>query len=625
LRLILSFDVSDCYIGKVSNIAEVTIVKPAAHTIRPQGFYFAHKFGTFGLLFQFFLGMKLGNRVQPLLFAILSFVLFTAHTVSAQPDTWVTDFGSDYPDIPEDLIVDDAGNSYISGFFRDTLNIGAIQLVSAGKTDVFLAKFDPTGQPVWAKRFGWYENEFAHGLTFDHSGNILMVGEYQDSTIFETDTIFSLDTLYYGPYAGTYDVFWVRMTPGGVMEKVWADGWFGSENFYEVTVSPDSLYYFAGMYRTFNNWTFASIYDFRGWGRGYDDAIWVRSDTGGVMDHKAIAEGRYVDRARAIDLIGDSLVVMGGTFQDTCYFIDSVFYKVTGFEDDIFVACYSDTGLFKWVVEGGSKAIDQVNALITDPQGNIYVAGAFDSLLSMQSQTLGGAGNLDGYVLKLDKNGNLLWMKRFGGAGFDVVRDVRLMASGDLLVTGYYQRQMDLGNGVTVNLSDTLNQDAFVAKITAAGTALWVQTLGGPNPDLAVAVDEDAAGYIYAVGTFTGAGQFGQVSAEADGGEDIFLLRMNADGAVFSQETASHFGNVVLWPNPARNAFHVQYELQASGDLNLQVMDLNGRMVKSQALGRKAAGRGEVDVDCSGLPAGMYIVKLGTATAAFSGKIVLMD
>jgi hypothetical protein len=569
--------------------------------------------------------MKLGNRVLPLLFAILSIVLLSAPKVSAQPDTWVTQFGSNLPDTPEDLIVDAAGNTYISGFFRDTLDIGSIQLVSAGKTDVFLAKVDPTGQPVWAKRFGWFENDFAHGLTFDHSGNILMVGEYQDSTIFETDTIFSLDTLYYGPYAQTYDVFWVRVTPAGVMEKVWADGWFGSENFYEVTVSPDSLYYFAGMYRTFNNWTFASIYDFRGWGRGYDDAIWVRSDTGGVMDHKAIAEGRYVDRAKAIDLIGDSLVIMGGTFQDTCYFIDSVFYKVTGFEDDIFVACYSDTGLFKWVVEGGSKAIDQVNALITDAQGNIYVAGAFDSLLSMQSQGLNGAGNLDGYVLKLDKNGNLQWMKRFGGEGFDVVRDIRLMASGDLLVTGYYQRQMDLGNGVIINLTDTLNQDAFVAKMTPNGVAVWAKTLGGSNPDVGVAVAEDPAGYIYAVGTFTGVGQFGQLTATADGGEDIYLLRMNADGAVFSEETTSHLGDVVVWPNPARDIFHVQYELENAGDLSLQVMDLSGRVVRSQILGRKGAGRGVVDVDCAGLPAGMYLVKLETAAGAFSGKIILMD
>lgn len=568
--------------------------------------------------------MRKGYRLQPLLFATIFLFLLSAGTAEAQPDTWVTNFGSDIQDTPEDLLVDDAGNSYVSGFFRDTLTIGSFQLISAGKTDIFLAKFDPTGQPIWAKRYGWFANEFAHGLDFDTYGNVIMVGEYQDSIIFETDTIYSGDTLYYGAPALTYDVFWLRVSPNGTLDKVWADGWFGSENFYEVSVGKDSMYYFAGMYRTFNNWTFASIYDIRGWGRGYDDAIWVRSDTGGVMDYKAIAEGRYVDRGRAIDLIGDSLVIMGGTFQDTCYFIDSVLYRVTAFEDDIFVACYSDTGLYKWVVQGGSKAIDQLNALITDAQGNIYFAGAFDSLLSMGGQTLSGSRNLDGYVGKIDKNGNMLWLRKFGGDGFDVVRDLRLTAAGDLLVTGYFQREMDLGNGIVLQIGDTVNQNAYVVKMDASGNAIWAQNLGGSGPDLGVAVDEDAAGYIYAVGTFTGIGQFGQVTATALGGEDIYLLRMNADGAVFAAVQQSSLAEVTAWPNPAKTEFHIQYNLQAAGELDFVLMDLSGQIVSTKSLGRRGIGQGQFTVDCEGLASGLYLYRLRTDKGAFSGKIALM-
>lgn len=569
--------------------------------------------------------MRKGFRLQPLLLAssILA-CLLCASPVCAQPDTWVVGFGSGLQDNPEDILVDDAGNSYVSGFFRDTLTIGGTQLVSAGLTDVFLAKFAPDGQLLWANRYGWNANEFAHGLAFDHLGNVIMVGEYQDSTIFAGDTLFSGDSLWYGAPAQTYDVFWVRVTPAGLMEKVWADGWFGSENFYEVAVSPDSLYYFAGMYRTFNRWTYSNPFDPRGLGRGYDDAIWVRSDTSGFMDYKAIAEGKYVDRARALDLIGDSIVVMGGTFQDTCYFIDSVLYEVTGFEDDIFVACYSDTGLYQWVVTGGSKAIDQLNALVTDPQGNIYFGGAFDSLFSMDSQSLAGSGLLDGMVGKLDKNGNLLWLKKFGGAGFDGVRDVRLMASGHLLVTGYFQRDMDLGNGVSLHLSDTLNQDAFVAKIDPAGNAVWAQSLGGANPDLGVAVDEDAAGYIYALGTFTGMGQFGQVTATASGGEDIYLLRMNADGAVMAPAPAQHLGSVTAWPNPASHQFHLRYHLATAGELQFTLMDMQGRVLVSESLGRKPAGAGSHDVDCAAIPSGIYLYRLHSTSASFAGKISLI-
>lgn len=542
----------------------------------------------------------------------------------AQPDTWVTSFGTNLTDTPEDLLVDAAGNTYVSGYFRDTLRIGNVQLVSEGLTDVFLVKFDPTGQLTWAKRFGWNSNEFAHGLAFDTWGNVIMVGEYQDSSIFDGDTLWSGDTLYYGAPAETYDVFWVRVTPSGFMEKVWADGWFGSEAFYEVSVSSDTLLYFAGMYRTFNNWTFASIYDVRGWGRGYDDAIWVRSDTSGVMDYKAIAEGRYVDRARAIDLIGDSLVVMGGTFQDTCYFIDSVDYRVTGFEDDIFVSAYGDTGTIRWVLVGGSHGIDHLNALITDAQGNIYFGGAFDSLFNMDGQVVTGSGLLDGYVGKIDKTGNLLWIKKFGGAGFDMVRDLRLTASGDLLVTGYFQRTMDLGGGVAVTLSDTTDQAAYVARIDNNGNAIWLKPLGGNNPDIGVAVAEDAAGYIYAVGTFTGVGNFGQLSDTAYGGEDVYLLRMNADGAVSAPDGYEFQPTAVAWPNPTRDAFSLQYELSLSAEVEISLMDFNGRVLRKLEKGRQPAGTGHATMDCQGVAPGMYLYRLTAGNASVTGRIAIV-
>lgn len=563
-------------------------------------------------------------RLFTLLLATAICMAIFGGRVMAQPDTWVTVFGTNLTDTPEDLLVDAAGNTYVSGYFRDTLRIGSYVLPSAGLTDCFLAKFDPAGTPVWAKRFGWNSNEFAHGLTFDTWGNVIMVGEYQDSSIFDGDTLWSGDTLYYGAPAETYDVFWVRVTPGGVMEKVWADGWFGSENFYEVSVGIDSMLYFAGMYRTFNNWTFASIYDIRGWGRGYDDAIWVRSDTSGQMDHKAIAEGRYVDRARAIDLIADSLVVMGGTFQDTCYFVDSVDYRVTGFEDDIFVACYNDTGLIRWVQVGGSKGIDALNALITDAQGNIYFAGAFDSSLTFAGQTLAGTGMLDGYVGKIDKNGNLLWLRKFGGAGYDVVRDIRLMASGDLLVTGYFQRTMDLGGGVSFSIADTLDQAAYVAKIDANGNAIWLKPLGGVNPDVGVAVAEDGAGYIYAVGTFTGIGWFGQVTDTARGGEDVYLVRMNADGAVSAPRGQEWQPTAVAWPNPATNAFSLQYNLSVAAEVRVALMDLQGHVLTSIEVGRHAAGTSITQVDCSGLAAGMYVYRLSAGAANVQGRIAIV-
>ncbi|MEY3442930.1 MAG: hypothetical protein RLZZ519_1211, partial [Bacteroidota bacterium] len=142
--------------------------------------------------------MRKGYRFQPLLLATFFVWLLSASHLLAQQDTWVRSFGSGLADTPEDILVDDAGNSYISGYFRDTIRFGTTELISRGKTDVFLAKYAPDGQLTWANQYGWNSNEFAHGLAFDVFGNVIMVGEYQDSTIFESDTLFSGDSLWYG-------------------------------------------------------------------------------------------------------------------------------------------------------------------------------------------------------------------------------------------------------------------------------------------------------------------------------------------------------------------------------------------------------------------------------------------
>jgi hypothetical protein len=570
------------------------------------------------------LRMNIRNFASHLLFAFVFFLLVLPVAVQAQPDTWAISFGSTYQDYPEDLIVDASGNVYVCGYFRDTLHIGSIELAAKGNADVFLAKFDPTGQAIWAKCYGGFENEFAHGLAFDKLGNVIMVGEYQDSTIFETDSVWSQDTLWYGPYSHTYDVFWVRITPAGNMEKFWADGWYGSENFYEVNVGEDSLYYFGGMYRTFCYFALNGPLA-GGWGKGYDDAIWVRSDSSGFMDHRAIAQGRYVDRAQAIDLIGDSLVVMGGTFQDTCYFKDSSVYKITAFEDDIFVSCYNDTSLFRWAIQGGSKAIDELNALVTDALGNTYIGGTFDSLFNLDGTTLGGYGRLDGYVAKINLQGDVVWLKGIGGAGFDIVRDLRIDANGELLVTGYFQRSVDLGNGVTLSMTgDTLDQNAFVAKYDLAGNAIWAKNLGGSSPEVGVAVNADLTNHVFALGTFTGSGQFGQATLNSLGSEDIYLLRMNADGAVGTPNpVARPLGFVRAWPNPAKDAFQLEFDLARSGNVSVELLDLNGRTVQARSLGHLPMGTQGCTIQANDVPSGLYLYRLTGVDGSYTGKIVL--
>jgi len=62
---------------------------------------------------------------------------------------------------PNEAVTDAAGNRYVAGTFSGTFDAGGGPLVSAGGTDVYLAKYAPSGAHVWSRRFGGPNDDFA--------------------------------------------------------------------------------------------------------------------------------------------------------------------------------------------------------------------------------------------------------------------------------------------------------------------------------------------------------------------------------------------------------------------------------------------------------------------------------
>ena len=494
--------------------------------------------------------MSIGNKFVKLLFAFFTGLLILPTTGNAQPGTWAVSFGGDLQDYAEDILVDDAGNAYISGFYRDSLIFpGGPSFFARGKSDVFLAKYDNSGQLAWAKTYGWYANEFAHGLAMSPDGNVIMVGQYQDSTIFEGDSLFSFDSLYWGPPniapALTYDIFILEVDPNGNMQSLWGGGWFSSEDFYEVEFDTEGNMVFTGVWRGFNR--FAQ----NGWGKGYDEAMLCIMDTAlqnsytvvqedtiwkwyESFSHKATAFGRFFDRGEVLGTIGDSVYLMGGTFQDTCWFRDSTIYEITDFEDDVFITAYDDTLGFRWVATAGGPGKDEIEALVTDAAGNIYIGGHFDQTMSLGTNNLTSMGKLDGYIAKMDQSGNFTWVKNLGGPWFDSVKDMEVKANGNILVTGYFQGEFNYGS-TQMTAMDSLDQQMFVIEIDAAGNIVWARQGGGASLDQGVTVDSDANGYVYVYGTFNETAYFGQASVTSTGSDDLFVVRIAPDGSVSSE------------------------------------------------------------------------------------------
>ncbi len=81
------------------------------------------------------------------------------------------------------LAVDTAGSAFLAGSFSTTVNFGGGTLTSAGATDAFVAKFDPSGAYQWAKQYGDSKAQSLSGVATDLAGDVFVSGDLTGGTV----------------------------------------------------------------------------------------------------------------------------------------------------------------------------------------------------------------------------------------------------------------------------------------------------------------------------------------------------------------------------------------------------------------------------------------------------------
>jgi hypothetical protein len=86
---------------------------------------------------------------------------------------WITQVGTSLYEEGHDISVDTNGNSYITGRTFGKFDITGY----VGDDDVFILKFDASGNQIWARQFGTKSGDVGYGISTDLTGNVYTVGE----------------------------------------------------------------------------------------------------------------------------------------------------------------------------------------------------------------------------------------------------------------------------------------------------------------------------------------------------------------------------------------------------------------------------------------------------------------
>jgi hypothetical protein len=276
-------------------------------------------------------------------------------------ELWRRQIGTTSSDGSTSMAVDAAGNVYISGTTDGSLGGGNV-----GSDDVFLSKFDSSGNMIWAQQIGSANGDYDGSVAVDAFGNAYVSGNTYGSLGSEN--------------LGDTDAFLTRFDPSG--NELWTRqiGTEGYDYGWSVAVDACGNAYVSGETQG----------DLCGINAGNYDAFLIKFDVSGdeLWRQQIGTESFDESFSVAVDNSGNAYISgwtdgsMGGP-------------SVGG--RDAFLAKFSNSGNLLWIQQIGTGEEDFSYAVSLDVAGNAYISG-----YTMGS--LGGvyAGQNDAFVMKFE-------------------------------------------------------------------------------------------------------------------------------------------------------------------------------------------------------------------------------
>lgn len=444
---------------------------------------------------------------------------------------WAKKAGGINGQIGSGIAVDASGNSYVTGDFFGTIEIGNIAegaaavLSGAAAVDIFIAKYNAAGEVLWSKQAGgsWLDKGLA--IAADPGGNSYVGGFFRGVTESPGSTpaifgnlILNGDGGFVAKYNTSGDALWVKKI-GEKVNAVAADdkgniyvtGTFnGTETLDGHTISASA--------------TAPDIFIARFNQNG--QCLWLKQGGSSAQTNG------FTDKGLGISFDETGNVYVAGEAGDGASFGAFTLLARGGF-----VAKYNPDGQVLWAKTAGANG---VNGIVSDKAGNIMITGktnrpaVFDTI-TVPNFNYAGAYEGPLFVARYNTNGHALWVKMAGfynGKDFEDSKAIDMDEQGNAYITGHYRWDSTYFDSIRINGRGW--EDLFVAKYDTLGQVQWVTDAGSDGAEFSRGIAVDAVGTCYITGSMSSENQpvrFGTILPPiVTQQEDVFVARLGTNG-----------------------------------------------------------------------------------------------
>lgn len=310
---------------------------------------------------------------------------------------WAKRAGGADDDEAEAIAVDALGQVYITGFFQSpSITFGSTTLTNTTSSyyfDLFIAKYDSSGNPLWARKAGGVKHDYGTAICTDAFNNVILAGHFLSPTIsFGTSTLTNstLQNIYIAKYNSAGTLLWLNNEGNGYINDIATNN--TSEIFATGELVLVPLVFGTDTLTTQGNADmFVAKFDTGG------NSLWGRSGGGTAFDYGL---------ALAVDALSNVYVTGMYQSQYMSFPYDTLTNSDTTTNSEVYIVGYDNLGNVLWSkgIYGNSNQME-LGSSISTFGGDVYLTGyfysdsiSFDSFYLYNDTTY---GSTDMFVAKL--------------------------------------------------------------------------------------------------------------------------------------------------------------------------------------------------------------------------------